>query len=351
MSEYSAGEIKVQAWLEPLADEAAPCGPDLEYDNDFLALTQAAAGKPESQFGDAEPPNWRAVAELSEAMFGRTRDLRVAVLWSRAGLHVHGLGALALGLGLINGLVERHWDQVHPLPDPDDGDPYARVNTLTVLGETEGLIGDLRSIAIVNERSVGQVHGRAFELAWGLAPAGADEPVLGREQIGQMVAAALAINPDLRAHVLQVIEQADRLGGLLSDKLGRDVAPDLRPLKTFLGALKAALPEVSSDSPADDEAGAEAPAGEAGRPDAAARKGLSGSVSSRDDAVRAIDMVCAYLERAEPANPAPLFLRRARQLLNHNFLQLMKELAPDALAGVAGLVGVDPENVQTPDSP
>jgi type VI secretion system protein ImpA len=61
--------------------------------------------------------------------------------------------------------------------------------------------------------------------------------------------------------------------------------------------------------------------------------------------------VCAYLERAEPANPAPLFLRRARQLLNHNFLQLMKELAPDALAGVAGLVGVDPENVQTPDSP
>ncbi|MDE2456301.1 MAG: type VI secretion system protein TssA, partial [Burkholderiales bacterium] len=81
---------------------------------------------------------------------------------------------------------------------------------------------------------------------------------------------------------------------------------------------------------------------------AAAPRGLSGQVATRADALRAIDMVIAYLEQAEPTNPAPLFLRRARQLVGHNFLQLMKALAPDALAEVARIVGIDPDTVEEP---
>jgi type VI secretion system protein ImpA len=74
-------------------------------------------------------------------------------------------------------------------------------------------------------------------------------------------------------------------------------------------------------------------------------------VSTREEAIRAIDMVCAYLEAAEPTNPAPLFLRRGRQLIGHNFLQLMKVLAPDSLATFAGMVGVNPDLVEDPDAP
>src|SRR5512137_2857720 len=137
MSELDVAADKVNAWLQPLADEAAPCGPDLEYDNDFLAITQAAAGKPESQFGGAEPPDWRAVVELADSMFERSRDLRLAIFWLRASLHLQGYGALPVGLKLVLGLMENHWDHVHPLPDPDDGDQYARVNALTLLREPE----------------------------------------------------------------------------------------------------------------------------------------------------------------------------------------------------------------------
>ena len=71
-------------------------------------------------------------------------------------------------------------------------------------------------------------------------------------------------------------------------------------------------------------------------------------MTTRDEAVKAIDLVIDFLERTEPTNPAPLFLRRARQLIGHNFLQLMKVLAPDAMAEVARIVGVDPESVQDP---
>ena len=74
-------------------------------------------------------------------------------------------------------------------------------------------------------------------------------------------------------------------------------------------------------------------------------KAALGSVSSREDALRAIDMVCDYLDRTEPTNPAQLFLRRARRLINHNFLQLIKELAPEALNEAARIMGVDPDSV------
>ncbi|MDE2398105.1 MAG: type VI secretion system ImpA family N-terminal domain-containing protein, partial [Burkholderiales bacterium] len=78
MSDIDAARNQVTGWLQPLADEAAPSGPDLEYDNEFLAVVQAAAGKPESQFGPAEAPDWRAVVEGCEALFERSRDLRIA---------------------------------------------------------------------------------------------------------------------------------------------------------------------------------------------------------------------------------------------------------------------------------
>ena len=69
-------------------------------------------------------------------------------------------------------------------------------------------------------------------------------------------------------------------------------------------------------------------------------------VAGGAEALRAIEMVCDYLERAEPTNPAQLLLRRAGRLLGHNFLQLMKELAPDALSEVARIMGVDPSTVE-----
>jgi type VI secretion system protein ImpA len=69
------------------------------------------------------------------------------------------------------------------------------------------------------------------------------------------------------------------------------------------------------------------------------------SVDSRQDAIRAIDLVCAYLERSEPTNPAQLFLRRAGRVIDKNFMQLVDELAPDSLKDVARIMGVDPSSI------
>lgn len=342
MSDFDASSIKVVEWLQPRTEEGAPCGPDLEYDNDFLALNQAAAGKPETQFAPAEAPDWRAAFDLAQALLERSRDLRIAIVWLRAGLHLHGFGFLPLGLRLLSGFIESMWDHVHPLPDPDDGDAYARVNALTLLREHEGLLGDVRATKVVNDRAVGVLTGGAIEVALGLATARGDEPTLSRDQVSQMVTASLEKTPELRAWAHDAQKLARDLSMRTTEKLGASDALDLKPLVSLLGAFVSVLP---AEVAAQDDESAEPGTGVGGP-----RRGLAGAVTTRDEAIRAIDMVCAYLEAAEPTNPAPLFLRRARQLISHNFLQLMKELAPDAMNDIARIVGVDPDSVQTPGS-
>ena len=192
MSDLDEAQRKVAGWLQPMADDAGPCGPDLEYDNAFLALTQAAAGKPESQFGPAEPPDWRAVRELAEELLDRSRDLRVALLWAGATLRMDGFATLPAGLQLIDGLLDGHWDHVHPLPDPDDGDPYARVNALTTLTQYDGMLGSVRAARVMADRAVGELTGRSIELACALATPREGEPPVSRDQAEKMLAAAVA---------------------------------------------------------------------------------------------------------------------------------------------------------------
>jgi type VI secretion system protein ImpA len=349
MSDLEGAESKVIEWLTALPDEAAPCGPDLEYDNDFLALTQALAGKPESQFGPAEPPDWRSAHELSESLLDRSRDLRSAIAWVRSCLRLQGFASLPSGLRLLNGLVETHWDHLHPLPDPDDGDPYARVNALTVLTQNDGLLGDLRAAKVVNNRAIGELSVRAIELAAGLSPARSDEQAMSREQAAKMLDLAIGQEPALRDTASQALELSRQLITLVNERLGTGVAPDLKPIHALLKAVVSAMPAVAEDGAADAEGQAGDNDGVASAEGSRARRGLAGEVTSREEAIRAIDMVCAYLEAAEPANPAPLFLRRARQLISHNFLQLMKVLAPDSLSEVARVVGIDPDTIETPD--
>lgn len=345
-----SGAASIARWLEPLDGTEGPCGADLEYDNEFLALTQAASGKPETQFEAAVPPDWRAVRAQAEGLLDqRTRDLRIAVLWLRAALNLDGFVALAPGLNLLHDLLDKYWDTLHPVPDPDDNDPYARMNALADLREAATGLGDIRRAVVLRARGFGELSVRAIEVALGLMPARDDETAITREQLAQLLAAGAAEEPALRERPAQALAALKQLAALASDRAGVEGAPDFKPLQSLLYALSTAMPQEHAETEAVAAAGIEAdaaPPSAAGPAPAAGGRGLAGGVHSRDDALRAIDMVCDYLERTEPTNPAQLLLRRARRLINHNFLQLMKELAPEALAEVARVMGVDPESVQ-----
>ena len=75
--------IDIEKLLVPCAINP-PCGLDLDRDPQFIAFEQASQGRPERVLGTdvtpAEPPNWMDVKEKAEALFARTKDLRVAAL-------------------------------------------------------------------------------------------------------------------------------------------------------------------------------------------------------------------------------------------------------------------------------
>ena len=345
MSDDDALAQQARAWIEPLSADEGPCGPDLEYDNAFLELSKAAEGKAESQFERGSPPDWRSVRTQAEELFERTRDLRVALLWLRAVVNIEGVRALEPALALVLGLLDTYWETAHPVPDPSDNDPYARANALAALPSMEGGLGDLLNSLFVQIKGVGDIRLRDIEVAFGNLAARDGDANFAKDQLERMFAAVEEEGAGLRALVQRIQQQLQQLGALMNERFGSGSSAELKPLNDLFAHALQLIPEpqpVGEGEPAGgDEAGADGGAGAA----RGARAGLSGSVNSRAEAVRAIEMVCAYLERSEPTNPAQLFLKRAAALLERNFLELLKELAPNALDEVARMVGVDPNTV------
>jgi len=53
---------------------------------------------------------------------------------------------------------------------------------------------------------------------------------------------------------------------------------------------------------------------------------------SRQDAIRALDAAAEFFRRNEPSSPIPMFLERAKRLVSKDFLEVLADIAPDAVA-------------------
>lgn len=342
---------QVDTWLEPLGDPA--CGENLEYELDFLEFSQAAEGKPETQFSPAEAPVWNDVESRAVAMMERTRDLRIVVPWIRSQLYEHGLPALAPGVRLLNGLMERFWEQLHPELDPDDGDPFGRITAVSSLAQLNGLLGDTRECPLLVDRRLAGLRVRDVELALDKLVPRADENPPSLAHVRGVLSDPGLAEPgaQLRTSVLDAQEQLKALQRLMQERFGFERAVDLKPIRGMLDAVLGLLPESFAEGAADGaSAGEDTDADTSGAELASASRGRRGgggawSVESREDALKAIGLVCSYLERHEPSNPAQLLLRRAERLIDKNFLQLVRELAPEAINEVARIMGVDPDSI------
>ena len=67
------------------------------------------------------------------------------------------------------------------------------------------------------------------------------------------------------------------------------------------------------------------------------------SLTSRDDAIRALDAAAEFFRRNEPSSPIPLFLDRAKRLVSKDFLEVLADVAPDALPQAKSAGGIRDE--------
>jgi type VI secretion system protein ImpA len=320
--------------------ELPPCGPNLEHDLSFFELEEAARGKPEQRTGDAvkpaEDPNWPKVIDRAQAILNRSKDLRVAVHLTRALTCTEGIPGLATGLSLVHGLLERYWEGIHPVLEADRGnDATERLNALAPLVDPEVIVKDLRDTYLVNSREQGQIRARDIEVSLGrLAPSRAADPS-AIKPIGQLhaqIGAAFSSDRSVPSAVREAYDRAAAIQALLNERIGESRALDLAPLVQPLGCLlEACDTALGVKSEAEKEGQVESGDG--------ARPAMTGEIRSRDEAVQILELVCTYLERHEPSNPAPLFIRRAQRLIKKNFLEIVKDLMPDSLSQLEKLAG------------
>jgi type VI secretion system protein ImpA len=336
--------LDLESLANPLSADA-PSGQDLEYDPVFLALEQAGAGKPEQQFGDhivpAESADWRAVQEHTRDLSKRTRDLRVAVWQLRCEARTTGVAGAMQGLQLVDRLLTELWDTVHPQLDATDGnDPTMRMNALAPLVSPEAALSDLRAATFTADR--GGLTLRALELGLGKAEPGSDEPVPSETGVRQGLAAALQQQPGLAEAIDAGAKAARHTAQLLDDKVGT-AAPEFKPLLRLLQCLDDAVKVETGAAPAAED-GAPAAGAAASAGGAVAAVAAPGSIVTREDAIRMLDRVCDWIQRNEPGHPSPLLIRRAQRLMSKNFIEIIRDLAPDGLTQVERLAGPEYEN-------
>ena len=328
-----------------------PCGKNLEDAPEFRILEQKAEGTPERQLGDriepAQEPDWNEVRGLAVELSSRTRDLRVLMILTRALLATEGLAGLADGLSLTVGALQNHWETVHPQLDPDDGyDPTQRINILEALNSYDALIRWLIRTPLVESRVLGRFSLRDVQLATGKLKALPGEPTA--PQSAAVDAAFLDCElTDLTASHEAATRGLDELGKLesiLTDRVGASQAPNFDPLRSVLREIAAVLRERLNERGALplDQAVREAapselpPASPTGAP---VFQGQPGAIGSRQDVARVLDLLCDYYARCEPSSPIPLLLQRAKRLVHMDFLEIIRDLAPDGLAQVEVIRG------------
>ena len=331
--------------LQAPVSEASPCGDDLEYDPAFTALEAAAQGKPEQQFGDtvipAVEPEWRAVGQAAQQGLGRTKDARAVVLLLRASTRIQGVAGFAMGLRLLTGLLDRYWEGIHPKLDADDdNDPTMRLNALAPLTDEGMVLRDLYDASIGTARGVGPIRVRDIAIAHNaLAPAGG-EAGYSAAQVHGGLEIIHAESPELLQTLAEAPALVAQLQSLIVERTGRADSIDLSPLRAIanvLGKAAAAVaPPPSENAPAD---AAETADGAAPAASGSARAAAPGEIRTRQDALQTLDRVIHYLEQAEPGNPAPLLIARAKKLIGVSFFEIMADLAPNALDTIETVTG------------
>jgi type VI secretion system protein ImpA len=359
--------------LAPVSADA-PCGPSVRYDPAFLALRQARSEDDASlPMREWERPlkkaDWRGVANDCAGMLGKSKDLQLAAWLCDAWVRQHQIEGFSAGANLLAGLVERHWDGLHPLIE--DGDSEARVAPFVWLNESLPLtlrlqvplvflpdrkpsslnLADWDQVIVAN---AGRDHGTAQPLPY------------TREQLIALVdARSLRWLSDMQEQLQLAQDKWDALSRGLDERLALDapslgkVADTLRKLQRACTSLldgrdpRAAArptPAVPVAMPIDEEppmpaasaqsASAAAPAADTSLP--------TGAISSRQDAYRMLEAAAAYLQRTEPHSPTPYLVKRAVTWGQMSLADLMQEILREEgdLTRYFSLLGLTPPRDQ-----
>jgi type VI secretion system protein ImpA len=310
-----------QTLLEPITAES-PCGENLE---DTTLLTSFDVFR---LFGQATPldpvPDWGVVKSRALEALARSKDLRLLAHLGAAVLRTDGLAAFTETLTVAAQWLERYWTQTYPQVTED---PILRRSALNCFADQMAVIDGLRRAALATSRQHGSFTLRDLDLATGqLQPRDGE---VRPDESG--IAAAFAAMPideltGLHAGTAAALAALKSLDTRMRESAGSDAAPEF----DNLSALFQRIERILAAHVAGRQGGSDAPSEPSSSPSATTR--APGAIRSRQDAIRALDAVAEYFRNTEPSSPVPLFVARAKRLVAKDFMEVLADIAPDAVA-------------------
>ncbi|WP_250475284.1 type VI secretion system protein TssA [Caballeronia sp. GAFFF1] len=340
-----AGPATSHDWMSPI-DPAAPCGADLEYDPEFVVLSSQVAVRPEAQYGDfvgvPEPINWSDVDRDCRRLMMRSKDMRLAVLFMRCRTRLAGAPGLAEGLGLLAEWLDAFPESIHPRQGADDDEDAAleiRMNALQALTDTDGLLSDVREIALTRS-SAARLQMRDVERAFA-HPRPSD--ALAPESVTRQIEDLRIQQPDMLAGFDAAAESLKRIEAWCREHLDAYL-PDLSPLTRLLDRVVATGARVATtavEEPAPEPAeAADAVAATETAADESVAAATTVAEPVRPTRTAALDRHAAlelirearhWFERHEPSSPIPVLLRRAELFVGKRYAEVVKAISPDML--------------------
>ncbi len=343
--------INVDDILKPVAGDK-PCGEDFTYHPSFQNLETISRGKAETQFSPAEEPQWKEVRDAALEVLGHSKHLTAGVILTVSLLKIGGLEGFRDGLAVVRGITEKYWNDVYPRLDPDDNnDPTERVNILNNLsssGEPYKVTIHLKQAVLCESPAMGRITLQQYITARDRGdkakPAGSAEP-----DLNQIQATFRDAGPDAAKATLTLVEEvighSKGIESFLDTTVGAGRGVNFEALYKLLDEMKHALePFAASEGSSGDAAVSAAAPGGGGR--AAARSGgpgMSGTIQSRAEVVKALGLICDYYRANEPSSPVPLILERAQRLVDKDFLSIVTDLTPDAVTQLQVITGKKPK--------
>ena len=325
-----SAQLESQELLQPLTADQ-PCGENLE-DTPLLASFDAFR-----LFGQPTPidppPEWDLIRARATEALSKSKDLRLLAHLGAARLRTDGLVAFSRTLCVAADWLETYWAASYPLVDED---AILRRNALNCFADPMAVIDGLRRLPLVVSRQHGAFSIRDMDIASGQMQPVDDEARPDERRID----AAFAEMPleqlqELQQSVGEAIEAVRRIEATMSAEGGPEAVPGFDPLAVQLvkidRVLRARVAARTGGAVGLDDAAA---IGGNGQPVAV------GAITSRQDAIRALEAVAEFFRHNEPSSPIPLLIDRAKRLVSKSFLEVLADVAPDALAQARSVGGL-----------
>ena len=315
-----------------------PCGEDLE-DTQLLASFDAYR-----LFGQAAPlsseTDWHDIRDRSLAALEKSKDFRLLTHLACAVLRTDGVSPFVQTLSVGAKWLKEWGKEVFPRVDEDS---ILRRNALNGFADRMAVVDGIRRATLLTHRQLGTLSIRDIEIVSGqLVPSEGETAPMDESRLNALLSGTSDEELQTLAGLLrEAMQSLKSMEEAMRSHGGTQAAPEFELLATpFARTVKRLSDHLATRAPAAEAAGdanSDTAPGQASAPGGAIS---AGGIRTRDDATRALDAVAAFFRTHEPSSPIPLLLERAKRLVAKDFLEVLAELVPEALAPARVASGV-----------